>query len=294
MATKNQLVRAAYLRVNKNRDPPEEISNLMTPGDTITTDTGFMRGHGTFLEDAELRASVAGVIERVNKLICVRPLKSRYNGEIGDVVVGRVIEVGQKRWKVDTKSKLDSILMLSSVNLPGGELRRRCEEDERLMRDYLVEGDLISAEVQTVFTDGALSLHTRSLKYGKLGQGVLVDVCPSLVKRRKTHFHNLPCGASLILGNNGLIWISPISNDGETAAGGFQHSLQPVAEADRQVIARLRNCILALAEHRMMLYDTSILYTYEACSQYETKDLLKPEVMKEIVDLVKHRLDLEY
>jgi len=45
-----------------------------------------------------------------------------YIGQIGDVVVGRIIEVGQRRWKVDTKSKLDSVLMLSSVNLPGGEL----------------------------------------------------------------------------------------------------------------------------------------------------------------------------
>jgi exosome complex component RRP4 len=47
---------------------------------------------------------------------------SRYSGEIGDVIVGRIIELGQKRWKVETKSKLDSVLMLSSVNLPGGEL----------------------------------------------------------------------------------------------------------------------------------------------------------------------------
>ena len=45
-----------------------------------------------------------------------------YIGQIGDVVVGRIIEVAQRRWKVDTKSKLHSILMLSSVNLPGGEL----------------------------------------------------------------------------------------------------------------------------------------------------------------------------
>ena len=27
-----------------------------------------------------------------------------------------------RRWKVDTHAKMDSILMLSSVNLPGGEL----------------------------------------------------------------------------------------------------------------------------------------------------------------------------
>jgi len=46
----------------------------------------------------------------------------RYIGDVGDVVVGRIIDVGQKRWKVDTKCRLDSALMLSSVNLPGGEL----------------------------------------------------------------------------------------------------------------------------------------------------------------------------
>lgn len=41
-------------------------------------------------------------------------------GEVGDVVVGRITEVGQKRWKVDLNSRQDAVLMLSSVNLPGG------------------------------------------------------------------------------------------------------------------------------------------------------------------------------
>lgn len=60
--------------------------------------------------------------EQVNKLISIRPLKNRYNGEIGDVVIGRITEVQQKRWKVETNARLDSVLLLSSVNLPGGEL----------------------------------------------------------------------------------------------------------------------------------------------------------------------------
>ena len=33
-----------------------------------------------------------------------------------------LFQVAQKRWKVDTYSKLDSVLLLSAVNLPGGEL----------------------------------------------------------------------------------------------------------------------------------------------------------------------------
>ena len=120
-----------------------EPKNLVTPGSLITKETGFMRyegatyfialksvlfhfiyfrGHGTYMQDECLYASVAGIVERVNQLISVRPLKSRYHGEIGDVVIGRVTEVAQKRWKLDTNARLDSVLLLQSVNLPGGEL----------------------------------------------------------------------------------------------------------------------------------------------------------------------------
>ncbi|XP_057257530.1 exosome complex component RRP4 [Pezoporus wallicus] len=274
--------------------PQGPEKHLVAPGDTITTDTGYMRGHGTYVEDDKLIASVAGVVERVNKLICVRALNTRYNGEVGDVVVGRITEVQQKRWKVETYSRLDSVLLLSSINLPGGELRRRSIEDELAMRDCLQEGDLISAEVQSIFTDGALSLHTRSLKYGKLSQGVLIQVSPSLVKRQKTHFHDLPCGASVILGNNGYIWIYPTSEQRDEETGGFVANLEPVSMSDREVISRVRNCIVALVTHKLMLFDTSVLYCYEASLPHQIKDILKPEVMEQIVLETQHRLlDLE-
>lgn len=39
-----------------------------------------------------------------------------------------------------------------------------------MMRQFLQEGDLISAEVQSVYSDGSLSLHTRSLRYGKVNK----------------------------------------------------------------------------------------------------------------------------
>uniref|UniRef100_A0A2I2ZHF5 Exosome component 2 n=1 Tax=Gorilla gorilla gorilla TaxID=9595 RepID=A0A2I2ZHF5_GORGO len=238
--------------------------HLVVPGDTITTDTGFMRGHGTYMGEEKLIASVAGSVERVNKLICVKALKTRYIGEVGDIVVGRITEVQQKRWKVETNSRLDSVLLLSSMNLPGGELRRRSAEDELAMRGFLQEGDLIS--------------------------GVLVQVSPSLVRRQKTHLHDLPCGASVILGNNGFIWIYPTPEHKEEEAGGFIANLEPVSLADREVISRLRNCIISLVTQRMMLYDTSILYCYEASLPHQIKDILKPEIMEEIVMETRQRL----
>ena len=38
----------------------------------------FFRGHGTYVEESNVVSSVAGTIERVNKLISVRPLRSSW------------------------------------------------------------------------------------------------------------------------------------------------------------------------------------------------------------------------
>lgn len=242
------------------------------------------------MEDGNIKSSVVGVVKQINKLISVVPLKSKYVGEIGDVVIGRVTEIQKKRWKIDTNSRLDSVLLISSINLPGGELRRRNAEDEQSMRKLLQEEDLLSAEVQNVYQDGSLSLHTRSLKYGKLSQGVLVSVAPALIKRRKNHFHNLPCGVSVIIGNNGYIWISPIINVEVEGQGGFVQNLEAISKSDREAIVRIRNCIKALSLCYVMIYDTSIMLAYEESLKYEAKELLNQEIMFEVGFNAKQRL----
>ena len=42
-----------------------------------------------------------------------------------------------------------------------------------------------------------------------------------------------------------------------------------MAREDRETMGRLRNCIVALAEQKVLLYDTSIQYTYDASLKYE-------------------------
>ncbi|KAH6888361.1 exosome complex exonuclease rrp4 [Coprinopsis sp. MPI-PUGE-AT-0042] len=183
-------------------------SKLTCPGESLTSAHDYMRGHGTYVDNEEVIASVTGTIERVNRLVTVRPVNSRYNPEVGDLVVGRITEVQPRRWKVDANSRQDAVLMLSSVNLPGGVQRRKLESDELQMRTFFEEGDLLVAEVQAFFADGAMSLHTRSLKYGKLRNGQLVMVPSVLVRRLKSHFLTLPCNVDIILGLNGYIWVS--------------------------------------------------------------------------------------
>ena len=61
----------------------------------------------------------------MNNLFLVQPIKTRYIGDVGDVVVGRITAVETSRWRVDLNSTLDAVLPLTSVNLPGGELVSR-------------------------------------------------------------------------------------------------------------------------------------------------------------------------
>jgi hypothetical protein len=68
--------------------------SIVTPGETVTTDPQWMRGHGTYLDENDgIVATVAGQVMKVNKLLSVKALRSRYQPEIGDLVVGRIVEV---------------------------------------------------------------------------------------------------------------------------------------------------------------------------------------------------------
>ncbi|CAF1283186.1 unnamed protein product [Didymodactylos carnosus] len=265
----------------------QQHMSLVVPGTILTNDTSnFMRGHGTYLDSTKtkLKSSVAGCILKVDRLLCVEPKHMRYIGEVGHVIIGRILKVDQTRWIVDTNSRLDSYLPLAAVVLPGGEHRRRIDDDERNMRQYLKEGDLVSAEIQIVHQDGTLSLQTRNLRYGKLSEGILVQVKSSLVKKTKNHFHSLPCGATVIRGCNGYIWICPptaatASNEQEHHTGGYVRSIETISLDERKTITRLSNCIQILNRYSIPIYDTSIMNIYSASLDYEINQLIEPKIM---------------
>lgn len=204
------------IRLQRALDKLESLSSKtnsnasVTVADTIPVnqEDGILKGHGTSEIGDEVIATVCGVVERVNKLVYVRALRARYKPETGDIIVGRVIEVAPKRWRLEINFSQDAVLMLSSMNLPDGIQRRRTALDELNMRSIFEENDVICAEVRGFQHDGCLHLQARSQKYGKLERGQLLTIPAYLVKRRKQHFHHLDqYGIDLILGCNGFIWV---------------------------------------------------------------------------------------
>lgn len=264
-------------------------THLVVPGQVIAEGDGFLRGHGTYVEILEnserLVASVAGRVERVNKLVSVIPVASSlYRGHVGDLIVGRILEVQTNRWKVQiSDSHRAAQLPLSGVHLPGGVQRVRTQQDSREMRQLFHEGDLVSAEVHNVQSDGTLALHTRSLRYGKLENGCLIIVPPALVAKRKNHFCEIG-NISLLLGTNGYIWIQRALPDLEDAQLAEhkeklkkQHKETPVLSDEREKIARIRNSIECLAKVHLMVTPEHIEQVVKTSPPIRTEEILFPD-----------------
>ncbi|KAI1641249.1 hypothetical protein F4809DRAFT_585525 [Biscogniauxia mediterranea] len=293
---------------------------IVTPGEIITEDPQWMRGHGTYTttDPPAIVSSVAGTLAKTNKLLSVRPLRARYTPEIGDLVVGRITEVQARRWRVDVGASLLAQLPLSAVNLPGGIQRRRTETDELQIRTFFSEGDLLVAEVQQLHNDGGAVLHTRSLKYGKLRNGVFLAVTGTgggggVVRARRQAF-TLDAGRAIsggggsggghatdddkidvVLGVNGYIWISKhVEGEGaaaETSGPGITRVEESVGlnvyssqndaippETMRE-IARVRGVVEALVHHGTRVDEDTVTRGYNEAVEMARGDGDGPETL---------------
>ncbi|KAL3960849.1 hypothetical protein ACCO45_005966 [Purpureocillium lilacinum] len=256
-------------------DDGADADEILTPGSVITSNPQWMRGHGTYVppNSTDITSSLAGTLTKTNKLL-----------SIGDLVVGRIVEVQARRWRVDVAASQLAILQISAINLPGGILRKRTETDELQIRSFFAEGDLVVAEVQQLHQDGAASLHTRSLKYGKLRNGVFVGVTGTgggggVVRSKRqvwtTEAANGAGKIDVLLGVNGYIWISRhVEGDPAAEAAGINRMEETVSSkvyssqnddidvATMREIARFRSVILALVENGLRVDEDTVTRAY--------------------------------
>ncbi len=178
------------------------------PGDVVCENKGLIKGHGIIMRDNNMISCHLGKSKQINKLLIVEPIfKHRHTCEMGDIVIGRVMEIYNKKWKLDSNCTNETTLALSAINLPGVTQRRKIESDEMEMRTFYDIGDIVVCEVQKVNKSGTASLHTRSDKYGKLENGLLIKIpiMQYIQSNSKFIFSNK---LNAIASSNGYVWLS--------------------------------------------------------------------------------------
>ncbi|KAK8926338.1 hypothetical protein KSP39_PZI018274 [Platanthera zijinensis] len=285
--TQKVRLQAALQHLDELASQVSSANLAVTVADTIpvNNEDGILKGHGTTEFDGQVVATLCGIVERVNKLVYVRTLRARYKPEVGDIIVGRVIEIAPKRWRLEINFSQDAVLMLQSMNLPDGIQRRRTAVDELNMRSIFEENDVVCAEVRGFQHDGSLHLQARSQKYGKLERGQLLIIPAYLVKRRKQHFHHLEqYGVDLILGCNGFVWIGEHAEPIDSEVLEDRDKIPKDKHRDtplevRRNICRISNSVRLLSALGFALSVEAIVDTAEASksSNVDIKDMLGAE-----------------
>ncbi len=142
------------------------------------------------------------------------------------------------------------------------------------MRSFFSEGEIICAEVQTIFHDGGIGLHTRNLKYGKLVTGELLIVQHSLISRSRTHFILFSWGVEVILGVNGFVWVGKPrkSPDEQNLESIYAPDLEYITLSERNMITRTRNCIHALNSASLNINEITIGLAFELFGENDVLD----------------------
>jgi len=170
----------------------------------------------------------------------------------------------------------------------------RTYEDQLQMRSLFTENDVICAEIQNINSDGIISLHSRSMKYGKLENGQFLKVPSSLVKRLPQHYLSLPgIGIDVILGKNGYVWITRTLPEDWLAQEDEIDVLTPQAEImqnlkirhnktlltleERGRVARIHNVVKAIAKVNVCITPDLIMSVYQRSIELELspKDMIE-------------------
>lgn len=301
---KSEEENSLFVNMNERNDTIIPGS-IVLPGSFITSNTQkFLHGHGTLsstnwnsksdemnddeISSSTLRSTQAGILLQLGSLLTVQSVRrKRYEADVGDVVVGRVVKLNIDSWALDVGASMDALLRLSSVNIPTIQ-RRKTYADQLQMRNMFQESDLIVAEVLEAKPDRRISLQTRSSKFGKLGRGILVSVDASLMRRQKQHFWIMEGnykGIRVILSMNGMIWIdrAPTQNLSNRSLSlisenknptEFSNEKNPIAErAVYDGIARVRNSLIALQKMFIPILSETILDVLEASKDLDTKEM---------------------
>lgn len=237
-------------------------------------------GHGTYLHEGGIYSSLLGTVEKTNKLIIVSPLKCCYSPQIGDIVVGRVSKIRNRVWRIDINSSSHALLNLNATYFP--EHRKKNEDDELNMRNILAENDTVVAEVHSLNNDRTVNLHTRNAKYGRLEPGVLIKVDHKLIRRQKHHMLQLG-NISVVLGNNGWLWLSNLRrNESLEVFNEKKTGFEKYTPEQLQAISVLHNIIKVLDREGLEISEELLneLVTYCRERKIATTDILYNDALK--------------
>lgn len=184
-----------------------EKRKFVIPGDLLA-EGKYNAGRNAFKEGDKVYSSMIGLSNNVGRNVYVVALKGAYIPKVGDLVIGKVVEMRLGSWSVDINSPYNAVLLTSEA------LDRPFNSRKEDMSRILDIGDLILAKVISFDRTRGPMLTIRESGLGKIVHGTIVEMTPSkiprLIGRRGSMINMLKreTGCNITIGQNGLILVS--------------------------------------------------------------------------------------
>jgi exosome complex component RRP4 len=180
---------------------------LVIPGELLA-EGDYKAGKNTYQEDKKIYASLIGLANNIGKNVFVVAIKTSYMPIVGDLVVGKVIDMKLSGWIVDINAPYSAMLFTSDA------FDRSYDARKNEMSDFLKIGDLVIAEINAVDRTRDPILTIRDKGLGRVNRGHIIKITPTKIPRligRKGSMVNLlkrETGCQITIGQNGLVLVS--------------------------------------------------------------------------------------
>ena len=190
------------------RPLPREVvtpDQVIAEGGDLKPGMGAIRGApGTII------AATLGIKNVAGGYASVIPLSGQYIPRVGDVVIGRIVDIGPSNWLVDINSPYPSPMHVNEVpwHVEFGETY-----------EFIKPGDAIIVKVARVTEAKRVQVSMQGPGLRKLQGGQLIEISHSKVPRvigtNGSMISTIKkyTGCRLVVGQNGLIWIHGAPED---------------------------------------------------------------------------------
>ena len=193
-----------------------EPKQVVAPGELLA-EGDHLLGDNSFKVGTRIFSACIGIFEVDGNRVTVVPLKGGYFPRVGDLVGGRIVDVGLSGWTVDIRAPYEAMLPASETPGPRGPRRRDLSESFDV-------GDMVLSQVLAFDRTRDPLLTVKGPGLGKISTGRVVEISaakiPRLIGRKGSMISMLKreTGCQITVGQNGVVMVWGKSPENERVA----------------------------------------------------------------------------
>lgn len=180
---------------------------IVVPGEVLAQGLEYLPSYGTYRLNEKILANKLGVANIDGKVLKIIPVSGRYHPKKNDVLIGTVVDVNINGWRVNINCAYEAML---SVKDATSDFVRRGEN----LTKFFDIGDVMVAQIFNVTSQNLVDLTLKGPGLKKMYNGRIIDInchkVPRVIGKQGSMVSMIKdaSGCKIVVGQNGLIWIS--------------------------------------------------------------------------------------